>query len=139
MIYTGLNENESAKITKILDEFKAVYEVSVHEEAVQRIENLSDEEREKFRRLSKRSGQSLMQIEIELAEFKKISALAKDRLHALGIYEEVESPFTEEDFNAPAVDSKKPVDTSPIYKAKQIVILAFFVLFILFMLFQRGF
>ena len=139
MVYSGLNENEIAKITKILDEQKVNYQVLVHEEALERINNLSDDDRNKFRRQSKRSGQSLMQIEIDSVEFKKISEVMKDRLHALGIYEEVESPFTEEELNSPGTSTeKKHLNSTSTSKFKQYAVFSFFAVFILLMLLGKG-
>src|SRR5690349_3743335 len=107
MVYTGLNENEVQKIRKILDECKVEYSVSNNEEVLEKISNMSDEEQNAYRKQSRRSGHALMQVEINLEEFKKIPPQLKDRLHALGIYEEVESPFTEEDFEKIAAEPPK--------------------------------
>lgn len=139
MLYTGLNENEIAKITKILDEHKINYDVSVHEEAVERINNLSEEERDKFRRQAKRSGQSLMQIEIEHIEFSKIPTVMKDRLHALGIFEEGESPFDESDFEVkPEIASQLVEKKAAGFGVKQALVLVVFIVFIVLMLVRRG-
>jgi ElaB/YqjD/DUF883 family membrane-anchored ribosome-binding protein len=139
MVYTGLNENEIQKIRKILDEFKVVYSVSSNEEVLEKIGSMSEEEQNQFRKQSKRSGHALMQVEIDLEEFKKIHPQMKDRLHALGIYEEVESPFTEEDLEKIADEPPKPRPVDPYAKYKQWAIFGAIALYILTMLARKIF
>lgn len=138
MIYTGLNENEIAKITKILDDYKVQYQVSSNEQVLERISQMTEEELNLFRRQSKRSGHALMQIEIDLAEFKKIPQPMKERLHALGIYEEVESPFTEEDFQKIETEVPRVKQPDPYARMKQIGGIFALLIFMLLMFLQKG-
>lgn len=138
MLFTGLNENEIAKITKILDECKVSYQVSSNEQVLERISQMTEEEQDMFRKQSRRSGHALMQIEIELSEFSKIPFQMKDRLHGLGIYEEVESPFTEEDFKSMEKETPKPKVVDPNARIKNIIGFSAFLLVLLGILLKKG-
>lgn len=139
MVYTGLNENEVQKIRKILDECKVVYSVSTNEQVLEKISNMSADEQNAFRKQSRRSGHALMQVSIDLGEFKKIPPQLKDRLHALGVYEEVESPFTDEDLEKIAAEPPKTKAPDPYARYKQWAIFGAIALYILTMLARKMF
>lgn len=97
VIYQNFSEAEISRITEILDKFQVNYKVSVPEESASLAGSLNPQDRDVFRKKAQRSGFKIIEIEIEKIEFQKIPSDFKERLHALGIYEEVDSPFTEEE------------------------------------------
>lgn len=94
MIYTNLNETEIEKIKAILDSCKVQYAVSENEYALRA---LSEGDTFKQTQKNGRRGLPIMQIEIAPEEFKKIPENLKGRLHGLGVFEDIENPFSEED------------------------------------------
>ena len=94
MIYTNLNETEIEKIKTILDSCKVQYAVSENEYA---LKALSEGDTFKQTQKNGRRGLPIMQIEIAPEEFKKIPENLKGRLHGLGVFEDIENPFSEED------------------------------------------
>lgn len=94
MIYTNLNETEIEKIKAILDSCKVQYKVSENEYALRA---LTEGDTYKQTQKSGRRGMPVMQIEIEQSEFAKIPANLKGRLHGLGVFEDMDNPFSEEE------------------------------------------
>ncbi|MFL5784233.1 MAG: hypothetical protein ACJ76H_06485 [Bacteriovoracaceae bacterium] len=107
MIYTNLNETEIEKIKAILDSCKVQYKVSENEYALR---NLSEGDTFKQTKQNGRRGLPIMQIEIDQAEFAKIPKNLKDRLHGLGVFEDIENPFTDEELNNLASQPQTTVD-----------------------------
>lgn len=123
MIYTNLNETEIEKIKAILDSCKVQYTVSENEFALKALT-----EGDTFKQAQKngRRGLPIMQIEIEQAEFAKIPENLKGRLHGLGVFEDIENPFSEEDMEKIAnhvPEDPKSQDEDPKEKMKQLVII----------------
>lgn len=94
MIYTNLNETEIEKVTAILKSCKVQYTVSENEYA---LKALSEGDTYKQAQKIGRRGLPIMQIEIHPEEFKKIPENLKGRLHGLGVFEDSESPFSEDE------------------------------------------
>ncbi len=123
MIYTNLNETEIEKISAILNQCKVNFKVSENEYALRA---LSEGDTYKQAQKSGRRGMPIMQIEIELEEFKKIPANLKDRLHGLGVFEDVENPFTDEELQEiakPQVEKPDLNVETHTEQAKQFVII----------------
>ncbi|MES2529200.1 MAG: hypothetical protein V4598_19090 [Bdellovibrionota bacterium] len=125
MIYTNLNETEIEKITAILTSCKVQFTVSENENALRA---LSEGDTFKQTQKNGRRGMPIMQIEIAPEEFKKIPENLKGRLHGLGVFEDIENPFSEEEMqeiikpksDAPDVNAKHE---TPQEMAKQFVII----------------
>jgi negative regulator of replication initiation len=96
VIYTNLNETEIEKIKAILDSCKVQYKVSENEMALRA---LTEGDTYKQTQKSGRRGMPIMQIEIEQTEFAKIPQNLKGRLHGLGVFEDMENPFSEEELH----------------------------------------
>lgn len=125
MIYTNLNETEIEKIKAILDSCKVQYKVSENEYALRA---LSEGDTYKQTQKSGRRGMPIMQIEIEHAEFAKIPKNLKDRLHGLGVFEEIENPFSDEELHEianakPEEPKADPNEESAQEKFKQLFII----------------
>ncbi|WPU66235.1 hypothetical protein [Peredibacter starrii] len=90
MIYRGFNDREVSKITEILERNGVQFAVGVPNEAMDHIND-------KTKRVNHKFMDSIMQFEIESAEFDKISPQDIQKLLDLRIYREEESPFTEEE------------------------------------------
>lgn len=121
MIYTNLNETEIEKITNILKQCKVAYEVSENEYA---LKSLSEGDTYKQAQKMGRRGLPIMQIEIAPEEFQKIPQNLKERLHSLGVFEDMENPFSEEEMHTIAnrtPEEKKPEVEDPKEKFQQIV------------------
>ncbi len=120
MIYTNLNETEIEKITAILNQCQVQYKVSENEHALRA---LSEGDTYKQAQKMGRRGLPIMQIEIEVSEFQKIPKILKDRLHSLGVFEDIESPFSDEEMVQIAnhkPEEKKEDEESPQEKFKQL-------------------
>ncbi len=120
MIYTNLNETEIEKIKAILDSCKVQYTVSENEHALRA---LAEGDTYKQAQKTSRRGLPVMQIEIDHAEFAKIPKNLKDRLHGLGVFEEMENPFSEEELVEIAnhrPEEKKNSEESPKEKFQQL-------------------
>lgn len=123
MIYTNLNETEIEKIKAILDSCKVQYKVSENEAALRAMS-----EGDTYNQAKKvgRRGLPIMQIEIDPSEFQKIPQNLKGRLHSLGVFEEIENPFSEEEMEQIAnrrPEEKKEEEEHPREKMKQLVII----------------
>lgn len=124
MIYTNLNETEIEKITSILNSCKVQFTVSENEQALRALT-----EGDTFKQTQKngRRGLPTMQIEIAPEEFKKIPENLKGRLHGLGVFEDVDNPFSEEEMQEIARPKAEP-DANPNHEshteqAKQFIII----------------
>lgn len=123
MIYTNLNETEIEKIKTILDSCKVQYTVSENELA---LKNLQEGDTYKQTQKIGRRGLPIMQIEIEQSEFAKIPQHLKGRLHGLGVFEDIENPFSEEEMVQIAnhkPEEKKEEEEDPREKMKQFFII----------------
>lgn len=123
MIYTNLNETEIDKITAILNQCKVNYKVSENEYALKAI---SEGDTYKQTQKMGRRGLPIMQIEIDPSEWSKIPANLKGRLHGLGVFEDIENPFSEEEMVQIAnhkQEDKKEEEEDPKEKMKQFVII----------------
>ena len=121
MIYTNLNETEIEKIKAILDSCKVQYAVSENENA---LKALSECDTFKQAQKNGRRGLPIMQIEIEPTEWTKIPENLKGRLHGLGVFEDIENPFSEEEMVKIAnhvPEEPKSQDEDPKEKMKQFV------------------
>ncbi len=124
MIYTNLNETEIEKISAILNSCKVQFTVSENEQALRAIT-----EGDTFKQTQKngRRGLPIMQIEIAPEEFKKIPENLKGRLHGLGVFEDIENPFSEEEMQEiikpKAEPTTNPNVESHTEQAKQFVII----------------
>jgi hypothetical protein len=108
VIYTNLNETEIEKIKAILDSCKVQYKVSENEQALRA---LTEGDTFKQTKQNGRRGLPIMQIEFDQADFAKIPKNLKDRLHSLGVFEEIENPFTEEELNT--ISNAQPQTEDP--------------------------
>jgi hypothetical protein len=125
VIYTNLNETEIEKIKAILDSCKVQYTVSENEQALR---SLNEGDTYKQTQKNGRRGLPIMQIEFADEEWKKIPDNLKGRLHGLGVFEEIENPFSDEELqqigdadpNAPKVDA---FEETPHEKMKQLFII----------------
>lgn len=123
MIYTNLNETEIEKITAILNSCKVQYQVSENEAALRA---MSEGDTYKQAQKIGRRGLPIMQIEIQPEEFKKIPENLKGRLHGLGVFEDIESPFSEEEMQEiikPKAEEPNKNLESHTEQAKQFVII----------------
>ena len=107
MIYTNLNDTEIEKIKAILDSCKVQYKVSENEQALRA---LSEGDTFKQTQKNGRRGLPIMQIDFDQADFAKIPKNLKDRLHSLGVFEEIENPFSEEELNSIANQPESTID-----------------------------
>jgi hypothetical protein len=107
VIYTNLNDTEIEKIKAILDSCKVQYKVSENEQALRA---LSEGDTFKQTQKNGRRGMPIMQIEFDEADFAKIPKNLKERLHSLGVFEEIENPFSEEELNSIANQPESQVD-----------------------------
>ncbi len=123
MIYTNLNETEIEKIIVILNQCKVQYKVSENEHV---LKSLQEGDTYKQAQKMGRRGLPIMQIEIEDTEWTKIPENMKGRLHGLGVFEDIENPFSEEEMvqiaNHKPEDKKEEVE-DPREKMKQFVII----------------
>lgn len=122
MIYTNLNETEIEKITAILKQCKVNYQVSENEYV---LKSLSEGDTYKQAQKMGRRGLPIMQIEIADEEWTKIPENMKGRLHGLGVFENFENPFSEEEMNQIGTPKPEPVieDEDPKEKFKQLFII----------------
>lgn len=124
MIYTNLNETEIEKITAILNQCQVQYQVSENEYA---LKALTEGDTYGQAKKSGRRGLPIMQIEIEAHEFQKIPRHLKDRLHGLGVFEDIENPFSEEEMAELSKPKEEKVmeiaDESPAEKFKQLFVI----------------
>ncbi len=123
MIYTNLNETEIEKITAILNSCKVQYQVSENELA---LKAMSEGDTYKQAQKIGRRGLPIMQIEIQPEEFKKIPENLKGRLHGLGVFEDIENPFSEEEMQEiikPKAEEPNKNVESHTEQAKQFVII----------------
>jgi hypothetical protein len=123
VIYTNLNETEIEKISAILNQCKVEYHVSENEMALRA---LTEGDTYKQTQKSGRRGMPIMQIEFENSEWSKIPENLKGRLHGLGVFEDVENPFSEEELNQigernPGDKDIEEEDDDPREKMKQMV------------------
>ncbi len=123
MIYTNLNETEIEKIKAILDSCKVQYKVSENEYALKALQ-----EGDTYKQAQKmgRRGLPIMQIEIEHSEFAKIPENLKGRLHGLGVFEDIENPFSEEEMVKIAnhvPEEPKSQDEDPKESMKRLVVI----------------
>lgn len=108
MLYRGFNKAEMDRITKILDHHQVHYELSSDFEEVAKVDNAVKQE-VNMRQLARRDS-SFYQIKIEKEEFKKLSPHALQSLYDLRIYEEQDSPFTEEELSKLGEPSDKHLE-----------------------------
>ncbi len=123
MIYTNLNETEIEKIVSILNSCKVQYQVSENELA---LKAMSEGDTYKQAQKIGRRGLPIMQIEISPDEFKKIPENLKGRLHGLGVFEDIESPFSDEEMQEiikPRVEVPNKNVEDHTEQAKQFVII----------------
>ncbi len=121
MIYTNLNETEIEKISAILNQCKVPFKVSENEQA---LKALSEGDTYKQAQKIGRRGLPVMQIEFEESEWSKIPENLKGRLHGLGVFENVENPFSDEEMDQIAnrnPEEKKEDVEDPKEKMKQFV------------------
>ena len=109
MQYRGFNQLELNKISEILDRNGVKYEISLPDEAKEFINDTS-------KRVNHRFMDNAMQIEIDKAEFDKISVKDIQKLFDLRIYREEESPFTEEELAN--LGTETDINTTPSPKKK---------------------
>lgn len=109
MQYRGFNQLELNKISEILDRNGVKYEISLPDEAKEFINDTS-------KRVNHRFMDNAMQIEIDKAEFDKISVKDIQKLFDLRIYKEEESPFTEEELAN--LGTETDINTTPSPKKK---------------------
>ncbi len=123
MIYTNLNETEIEKIVVILNQCKVQYKVSENEYVLKALQ-----EGDTYKQAQKmgRRGLPIMQIEIDPSEWTKIPQNLKGRLHGLGVFEEIENPFSDEEMaqiGSHKTEDKKEEVEDPKEKMKQLVII----------------
>lgn len=98
MLYRGYNKHELSKIEPILNQFGVNYKISSDFDEVKNTDDAV--KKETNIRPTARRDSSFYQIDIEKEEFQKLSPEAVLKLHDLRIYEEHESPFTEEELQS---------------------------------------
>ena len=98
MLYRGFSKTELSRIEPILNQFNIQYNVTSD---LQEVKNVDEGVKEGIRtRPVATRDSAFYQIEIEKDEFQKLSPEATAKLLDLRIYEEHESPFTEEELQA---------------------------------------
>lgn len=134
MKYRGFNQRELNKITEILEKHSVVFEVSVPDESLEYIND-------KTKRVNHRFMDNLLQIEIDKAEFDKISESDIAKLFDLRVYKEEDSPFTEEELNSLPTEDEKPDAPKPDKNAKMNQWAAILAVgsMVLFVLWKNGF
>lgn len=98
MLYRGYSKHELSQVETILKEFNIIYEISSDFDEIKGVDG--EIKREPRTRPTATRDSAFYQVKIEKEEFVKLSPMARIKLEKHRIFEEMDSPFTEEELAA---------------------------------------